>query len=160
MSSLLADLAGLAWKWCRGDIIAVYNMWAGGMIFAVVYVIFTGMRYLNLTSTLSSAVLGQELGIGGVIMYEAGLGGWVDAIFWLTVIAILVCIFEYFLNLSIVLYYYDECSWKWVQAIRFGFTAIANFGKQARDANASESRKAKFILKSEILKIKNNNRVL
>jgi hypothetical protein len=118
------------------------------------------MRYLNLISTLSSAVLGQELGIGGVIMYDAGLGGWVDAIFWLTAIAILVCIFEYLLNLSIVLYYYDDCSWKWVQVIRFGFAAIANFGKQVRDANASESRKAKFILKSEILKIKNNNRVL
>jgi hypothetical protein len=135
-------------------------MWFGGMIFAGVYIVFTAIRYLDYANTLSPAERGQEIGIGGMALYYAGSLGFVDACVWLTAIAILVCIFEYLMNFAIVLYYYDDCSWKWVQVIRLGFTAIANFGKQARDANASESRKAKFILKSEILKIKNNNRVL
>jgi uncharacterized membrane protein len=158
MSSLLADLAGLAWRRCRGDIIAVYNMWAGGFVAGIVFVVLFFTLFVGYTQRETIGFIGDQPLADAI--YYAGTTGVIYTAEWLTVIAILVCIFEYLLNLSIVLYYYDECSWKWVQAIRFGFTAIANFGKQARDANASESRKAKFILKSEILKIKNNNRVL
>ena len=78
----------------------------------------------------------------------------------LSAIALLVCIFEFLLNFTIVCYHYDNCSWKSVQFIRDLKTTIYNRWKQSYDYNVSENRKARFALKAEIDKIKNNNREL
>ena len=160
MSSLLADLAGLAWKRCRGDIFAVYNMWLGGVIFAVTYVICTAMRYLNFVTAFPKSLTEQEMGLGGAALYYAGSWGIIDAFVWLTIIAVIVCIFEYLLNLSIVLYYYDNKSWKWVEAIRDANRIIINRWKQSNYINRYNAGRVRSELETEIKAIKNRNKEL
>ena len=130
------------------------------MIFAGVYIIFSAMRYLNYVGNFKTGVFNDEIGQGGAAIYYAGMSGWFDALYWLTIIAIAVCVFEFLLNFTIVCYHYDNCSWKSVQFIRDLKTTIYNRWKQSYDYNVSENRKARFALKAEIDKIKNNNREL
>jgi hypothetical protein len=156
MSSLLADLARLAWKRCRGDIFTVYNMWLGGVIAGFVFIVLFFTLFVDYQQHSTIGFIGDQPLADAI--YYAGSWGFVYTIELLTALAIVVCIFEYLLNLSIVLYYYDDCSWGWVQSIRNIRSAIYNRWKQSDDINAAESHKARFILKSEILKIKNSNR--
>lgn len=153
MSNLMLALGKLAYSRCAGEIEAVLRMWVGGLVAGVAFIILFGIHFLQSISEIPRPL---PFDLVSIAFYYAFSWGVFYTGLFLTTLALIVIIFEFLLNFTIVMYYYDNCSWKSVEVINRFFTDMTTRFQKVREANRADARKDRFALKAEILKIQNS----
>ena len=149
----------LAWKNCARDVYAVVYMYIGMLIFIGAFFIFT---LLNLTVNFNNMQVVQYVpspDISGTTLANtiiSAMIGFANAVYTLTFLAIVICLFEYALSFTTICYYYDNKSWAVPALFRGAILGVTNHIKSEREENSKSDRKHRIYLENEILKIRNN----
>jgi hypothetical protein len=157
MDNQFFQLMRLALKRCDREINKVISLYLGMWVFIVTCGCFVIINMaVNFQPTITTNVFPN---IAGTALNATILSlefAFVNAVFTLTFFAIVICLFEYALNFTIVCYYYDNCSWETPKQINAFFKAIDTHFKKVGLANRIEEAREEDILKTEINKIKND----
>jgi hypothetical protein len=153
-------LMGLAWKRCAKDIFDVIRIMLGGLLFMLMFLIFTIMNFINWFAPLPALAPSTEFTQLSAL-YISATWGYINTLSFGVFLAIIVCLIEYTMSFLHVAYYYDNCSWEIPKQIRLFFGGISKWVSTTRAAshaqNEKDTVKDKYKLMTDIYKIRDDS---